>query len=130
MHDYGGREQELEEDDESQESIIRQKAATAAVKQDQVHVGPGRPEEDNLSNLKEEEDQEFFAGGEVVFVGHPQMDNMVNEIITIEESDKPAATPAAGLGRSDETIPRLQPDEDSKLANIEVPNMAVTTASK
>ena len=93
-------------------------------------VGPGRPDEDNLSNLKEEEDQEFFAGGEVVFVGQPQMVNMVNEIITIEESDNPAATPAAGLGRSDETIPRLQPDEDSKLANIEVPNMAVTTTTK
>ena len=91
---------------------------------------PGRHEEDNLSNLKEEEDQEFFTGGEVVFVGQSQMDNMVNEVITIEESDKAAATQAAGLGRSDETIPRLQPDEDSKLANIEVPNMAVTTTSK
>ena len=90
-------------------------------------MGPGRHDEDNLSNLKEEEDQDF---GEVVFVGQAQMDNMINEVITIEESDKPAAAQAAGLGRSDGTIPRLQPDDDSKLANIEVPNMAVTTTTK
>ena len=93
-------------------------------------MGQSRPEEDNLSNLKEEEDQEFFAGGEVVFAGHAQMDNMVNEIVTIEKSDQPAETRASGLGRSDESIPRLPPDEDSKLANIEVPNMAVTTTSE
>ena len=43
----------------------------------------------NLSNLKEEEDQEdYFAGGEVVFVGHPHIENTANEVLTIEESEK------------------------------------------
>ena len=58
------------------------------------------------------------------------MDNNTgNEVITIEESDKQTVSPAIGMIGSVETIPRLLPDDESKLANIEVPNMAVSSTT-
>ena len=47
-----------------------------------------------------------------------------NEIITIEESEQQAVTPIIGVGSDNGTIPRSQED-DSKLANIEVPGSVV-----